>query len=162
MSSRSRFTAALVVLGVLQFTVLAVVLIGSSGSGSGVQGLQASFATPAIIDESPIEEGGQSAESTGRFVGNGPFTLSGNAAVSISGAGELTLAFSQDFSTNRGQELVVYLRAADGDFIDLGELQTFRGAQEFAVPDALDLSVYDEVQIWDEPFAVHLGSAFLS
>jgi len=40
-------------------------------------------------------------------------------------------------------------------------LQDLSGAQEYEIPADLDLSVFDEVQVWCEPFGINFGSAFL-
>ena len=47
------------------------------------------------------------------------------------------------------------------DFIDLGDLKGNIGEQNYEIPTAVDLGVYDEVVIWCVRFGVGFGDALL-
>lgn len=74
----------------------------------------------------------------------------------------------EDFRTENGPDLVVYLSAAPAsaqgrefaeDFIDLGALKGNIGNQNYRVPDDADLSKYRSVVIWCRRFTVAFGAA---
>lgn len=87
--------------------------------------------------------------------------------------GERTfLRFEDDFAIDNGPDLNVYLvrgvdadgpaGAFDDDFIDLGDLRGNIGAQNYEVPDGVDLSEYDTVVIWCVRFGVAFNAANIS
>ena len=95
---------------------------------------------------------------TGTFV-NAP-SYDSEGSVEVLGNGSETRVFLlNDFVTDNGPDLKVYLRAANGDFISLGDLQNNIGASNYLVPPETDLSVYNTVQIWCERFGGEFGSA---
>ena len=110
---------------------------------------------------------------SGAFQGVGPYDVTGGAEVVVDADGQRVLRLTDDFSTPSGTDLNIYLRAdngeyigatalkSPGDFVDLGELQDLSGAQEYEIPDDVDLTFFNEVQVWDEPVDINFGSAFL-
>jgi hypothetical protein len=87
--------------------------------------------------------------------------------------GERTfLRFEDDFAIDNGPDLNVYLvrgadangpaGAFDDDFIDLGDLKGNVGAQNYEIPDGVDLSEYDTVVIWCVRFGVAFNAATIS
>lgn len=74
----------------------------------------------------------------------------------------------EDFETQNGPDLKVYLSAApadanpstfDDDFINLGNLKGNIGNQNYTVPAGLDLEKYQSVVIWCQRFSVGFGVA---
>ena len=48
-----------------------------------------------------------------------------------------------------------------GDFIDLGDLKGNIGAQNYVIPDGIDLDRYSTVSVWCVRFRVVFGTAEL-
>jgi hypothetical protein len=74
----------------------------------------------------------------------------------------------EDFRTENGPDLLVYLSSASADaegteytedFVDLGALKGNIGNQNYLVPDGTKLSKYQSVVIWCRRFKVAFGSA---
>ncbi|MEM7271861.1 MAG: DM13 domain-containing protein [Actinomycetota bacterium] len=99
--------------------------------------------------------------ASGQFSGESRYTVVGTASVLNDGSEQRFLRF-EGFESNNGPDLKVYLRADDGDFINLGELKGNIGDQNYEIPTDVDLSVYDTVQIWCERFGVNFGFAELA
>ncbi len=94
---------------------------------------------------------------------------SGVASVLTDGSAQRFLRFD-DFETDNGPDLNVYLTSADAadddglfddDFIDLGNLKGNIGSQNYEIPPEVDLGQYDTVVIWCVRFAVAFGAADL-
>lgn len=113
--------------------------------------------TPGTVPEAATDDAPLSAA----FEGVGPYDLNGLAEVVTGDNGERILRLTDDFSTPFGPGLYIYLRADNGDFVSLGALENLEGPQEYEIPADLDLSVFNEVQVWCEPFGINFGSAFL-
>lgn len=88
----------------------------------------------------------------------------------IDGEEKTFLRFESDFETDNGPRLVVYLSKTsrgvassagefDDDFINLGGLKGTNGSQNYEIPAGTDLSDYDTIAIWCEPFKVVFGAA---
>ena len=94
----------------------------------------------------------------------GAHPTTGTAVVLGNGTGQRFLRF-EDFETDNGPDLNVYLvNSSTGDvsdFIDLGDLKGNIGEQNYEIPTAVDLGVYDEVVIWCVRFGVGFGDALL-
>lgn len=95
---------------------------------------------------------------------------SGTASVLGDGTDQRFLRF-EDFATDNGPDLNVYLSTApadadqgafDDDFVDLGDLQGNVGDQNYEVPADVDLSRYRTVVIWCVRFGVAFGAADLA
>ncbi len=94
----------------------------------------------------------------------------GTAVVLNDGTEQRFLRF-EDFATDNGPDLNVYLSSApadatagefDDDFVDLGDLKGNIGAQNYEIPTDVDLSRHSTVVIWCVRFSVAFGAAELS
>ena len=94
----------------------------------------------------------------------------GVAVVLNDGTQQRFLRF-EDFATDNGPDLNVYLSSApadasagefDDDFVDLGDLRGNIGAQNYEIPTDVDLSHHSTVVIWCVRFSVAFGAAELS
>ncbi|WP_419911521.1 DM13 domain-containing protein [Candidatus Poriferisodalis sp.] len=92
-------------------------------------------------------------------------------AVVLTDGTQTFLRFDDDFATDNGPDLNVYLHTAGpdasvddlvGDFIDLGDLKGNIGAQNFVIPDDIDLERYNTVSVWCVRFRVVFGTAELA
>ena len=91
-------------------------------------------------------------------------------AVVLTDGTQTFLRFDDDFATDNGPDLNVYLHTAApdasvddlvGDFIDLGDLKGNLGAQNYVVPADVDLDRYSTVSVWCVRFRVVFGTAEL-
>ena len=107
-------------------------------------------------------------EAAGSFIDRSHPT-EGSAQVLGDGSGQRFLRF-EDFRTDNGPDLNVYLSAAspdaaagdfDDDFVDLGDLKGNVGSQNYEIPAGLDLDHYSTVAIWCVRFGVVFGAAEL-
>ena len=97
---------------------------------------------------------------------------SGTAVVLTDGSPQRFLRLEEDFVSDNGPDLDVYLVAdapADGDagvfdddFINLGDLKGNIGSQNYEIPEDVDLDRYNTVVIWCVRFGVAFGAADLS
>ena len=108
-------------------------------------------------------------EAAGSFIDRSHPT-EGSARVLGDGSGQRFLRL-EDFRTDNGPDLNVYLSAAppdapagafDDDFVDLGDLKGNVGAQNYEIPAGLDLDRYSTVAIWCVRFGVVFGAASLT
>jgi len=92
---------------------------------------------------------------------------SGTALVLGDGSDQRFLRF-EDFATDNGPDLNVYLSTAssdapagefDDDFVDLGDLKGNIGDQNYEIPADVDLDRYTTVVIWCVRFGVAFGAA---
>ena len=92
-------------------------------------------------------------------------------AVVLTDGTQTFLRFDDDFATDNGPDLNVYLHTAGpdapvgdlgSDFIDLGDLKGNIGAQNFVIPDGIDLDRYSTVSVWCVRFGVVFGTAELA
>ena len=153
------------VIGFVQIGIVAGLLFAFSGSLTVALDSNAPpvAEAAAIVVSNPLDTSeAEAASFAGGFVRDGPFTISGAVSVVEDDLGQFVLRFTDRFQTNRGPELSVYLRSSSGEFIDLGELQSFLGGQDYDIPELTDLTEFDEVQIWDERSDMSLGSAVIS
>jgi len=97
----------------------------------------------------------------------------GTAVVLNDGSEERFLRFEEDFATDNGPDLFVYLTTADADapagdfgvdgqFVNLGRLSGNVGAQNYEIPVGLDLAEFDTVVIWCDRFSVAFTTADLA
>ncbi len=89
-------------------------------------------------------------------------------AVVLTDGNQTFLRFEDDFATDNGPDLNVYLSTApitadsgefDDDFIDLGDMKGNIGAQNYEVDPSVDLSRYQTVVVWCVRFGVAFGAA---
>ncbi len=94
---------------------------------------------------------------------------SGRAVVLGDGSEQRFVRF-EDFATDNGPDLNVYLTTADADaetgefgrdgtFVDLGDLKGNVGPQNYEIPADVDLAEFDTVVIWCVRFGVAFGAA---
>jgi hypothetical protein len=77
---------------------------------------------------------------------------------------QLSLRLSDDFSVSEGPDLHVWLLKDETDTanpLDLGKLPSNSGAQEFAIPEGIDISSYKVVYIWCEQVSELFAKALL-
>ncbi|MGE5211021.1 MAG: DM13 domain-containing protein [Acidobacteriota bacterium] len=127
--------------------------------------------TPAdepVVTDAPAPEIVTLAE--GEFVPLGRYSGEGTAVVLNDGSDQRFLRF-ENFSTDNGPDLRVYLTASgadgdsgafDDDFVDLGVLKGNIGDQNYEIPPAVDLSVYDTVVVWCVRFSTPFTAADLA
>ncbi len=106
----------------------------------------------------------------GNFIPRGRYSGAGDAVVLNDGSEQRFLRF-ENFSTDNGPDLRVYLSVSDADgdsgafdddFIDLGVLKGNIGDQNYEIPPEVDLSVYDTVVVWCVRFATPFTAADLA
>lgn len=98
----------------------------------------------------------------------GDYTGSGVATVYQQDGGGRTLEFTE-FSVTRGPGLVVllsnnpdvHLTRNIGQYVELGDLQSFTGDQTYQIPAGLDLSEYSVAVIYCKPFNAVFATATL-
>ncbi len=124
-------------------------------------------------EEQPVEETMPEmpqiqVEASGEFISRSHPTQ-GRVEVLGDGTGQRFLRF-EDFRTDNGPDLNVYLSAAPPDapvgrftdvYVDLGDLKGNVGSQNYEIPRDLDLDVYSTVVIWCVRFSVVFGAAEL-
>lgn len=109
--------------------------------------------------------------SEGSFIAKAHPT-SGTSSILNDGSTQRFLRF-EDFETDNGPDLFVYLTSADasagddafaqdGEFINLGQLRGNIGDQNYEIPADVDLDIYDTVVIWCRRFSVSFGAADLA
>ena len=122
--------------------------------------------TMAAAEE--MADGGVRVAYVGSF-GSRSHPAEGTAVVLTDGT-QTFLRFDDDFATDNGPDLNVYLHTAGpdasvgdlvGDFIDLGDLKGNIGAQNYVIPDDVDLERYSTVSVWCVRFRVVFGTAEL-
>ncbi|MFT4617301.1 MAG: hypothetical protein ACI9CV_000145 [Ilumatobacter sp.] len=97
----------------------------------------------------------------------------GTAVVLNDGSEQRFLRFEDDFATDNGPDLFVYLTTADADapaddfgvdgqFINLGRLSGNVGSQNYEIPVGLDLAEFDTVVVWCDRFSVAFTTADLA
>jgi hypothetical protein len=117
----------------------------------------------------PEEPAGPVALAAGSFAGRNDYDVTGTATYYELPDGSRTLRL-EDFVSDNGPDLYVYLTSADGsdpdavideDIVDLGVLTGNIGNQNYAIPDDVDLERYDTVVIWCLRFTAGFGTADL-
>lgn len=99
--------------------------------------------------------------SQGSFTGYTGHNVVGDALVLNDGTEQRFLRL-EGFDSTNGPDLNVYLRADDGEFIDLGDLKGNIGDQNYEIPTDVDLDRFNTVQIWCVRFGVLFGDAVLA
>lgn len=121
---------------------------------------------PAAPAEEPEEEEAQTPGEivtifSGQFSSLNGYSVTGDALVLNNGTEQRFLRF-ENFVSDNGPDLKVYLRAANGDFVSLGDLTGNIGDQNYEIPVDVDLSVFTNVEIWCERFSAGFGVATLA
>ncbi|MEM0930205.1 MAG: DM13 domain-containing protein [Pseudomonadota bacterium] len=109
--------------------------------------------------------------ATGTFEDSRQHDGQGTATVVKLDDGRTVVRLSEDFRTDRGPDLKVWLvedqvinasDVTDDNYISLGGLSRARGASEYEIPADVDIGNYREVVIWCRAFRVLFTSAELS
>lgn len=118
---------------------------------------------PAPVEEVPEEPAVPEVVTlfSGQFQSLPGYEVSGDALVLNDGSERRVLRF-ENFVSDNGPDLKVYLRADNGEFISLGDLTGNIGDQNYEVPVDVDLSVFRNVEIWCERFNSGFGVATLA
>ncbi len=156
-------------------------------SGAGTSGLPSDAQSPELIDEmnAAMQDQGTPAEVAADdpmpdmpeivTIASGSFAprshpAEGTALVLNDGSAQRFLRF-EDFATDNGPDLNVYLSASppdapasefDDDFVDLGDLKGNVGPQNYEIPADVDLARHSTVVIWCVRFGVAFGVAPLA
>jgi Electron transfer DM13 len=128
----------------------------------------------------PVVQLSKSKQSTATKIGNfasGEHTTQGTASITTKN-GQSFLELDKSFKTsNSGPDLVVILHRSDnvigstkppfyslkkGDYVILGRLKKFSGAQNYAIPQNINLADYKSAVIWCRKFNATFGAANLS
>ena len=125
-------------------------------------------ATPVVEMEEEMEtEGGITAVLSGQFT-DADAAHKGSGTATIYQQNEDLILRLQEFSVTNGPDLHVYLSTSTnptddiGDYIDLGELKGNIGDQNYDIPAGTDLSQYQSIIIYCQPFHVVFSTATLS
>ena len=117
------------------------------------------------VAEEPAEEQNTPGEivtlASGSFSSLNGYSVSGDASVLNNGTEQRFLRF-ENFVSDNGPDLKVYLRADNGEFISLGDLTGNIGDQNYEIPVGADLDVFRNVEIWCERFSAGFGVATLA
>lgn len=141
------------------------------------------FGDPAVVETDEFQEAMELAEEnststaegdpdmageiqtvfTGSFEDNviNGYEILGTASVLTDGSDQRFLRL-EGFNSPNGPDLKVYLRAANGDFVSLGDLKGNIGDQNYEIPPDVDLTEFSFVDIWCERFSVGFGGAQLA
>jgi hypothetical protein len=123
---------------------------------------------PPVVTEAPAPQIVTLAQGT--FIPLGRYSGEGTAIVLNDGSEQRFVRF-ENFSTDNGPDLRVYLSASDAnadsaafddDFIDLGVLKGNIGDQNYEIPPDVDLSIYDTVVVWCVRFSTPFTAADLA
>jgi hypothetical protein len=125
--------------------------------------------TPAVAEaDEPMDDDMSDPMLSGTFIDRS-HPARGVAIVLSDGSGRRVLRL-EDFETDNGPDLNVYLSTApadapagefDDDFVDLGDLKGNIGNQNYDIPIGVDLDVHSTVVIWCVRFDVAFGAAGL-
>ena len=119
-------------------------------------------ATSSVVVPPPTPAPVPSPVVKGTFTDTPSHPGEGNAAIYQTDAGEIVRL--TDFSSTAGPDLFVYLAtdAKASEFINLGELKSTQGDQNYPIPEGVDVEKYPQVLIWCKRFGVLFMSATLT
>ena len=127
--------------------------------------VEAAAPAPEPVEEPVAEEQNTPGEivtlASGSFSSLNGYSVSGDASVLNNGTEQRFLRF-ENFVSDNGPDLKVYLRADNGEFISLGDLTGNIGDQNYEIPVGVDLDVFRNVEIWCERFSAGFGVATLA
>ena len=130
------------------------------GSAEFEEAMDEAAANPKTVDDAMMD-GEIVTVVSGTFSGSTGHSVVGDALVLNDGSEQRFLRLEK-FESQNGPDLKVYLRAADDEFVNLGELKGNIGDQNYEIPAGIDLEQFSTVQIWCERFSVLFGAADLS
>jgi hypothetical protein len=123
-----------------------------------------------MSDAMPADEAEWLTVSSGTFIGADSFHL-GEGVATIFQQGEQRILRFNEFSVTNGPDLHVILSTSAAptshddigtDYIDLGSLKGNIGSQNYDIPSEIDLSAYQSVVIYCQPFHVVFSTARLN
>jgi len=104
---------------------------------------------------------------SGSFVDSDGHATSGGARI-VEENGRRYLELDASFRSDSGPDLFVLLHSdavpgsySPDDYVNLGRIQSFSGAQRYAIPAGVDLSQLQSAVIWCQQFNVTFGYATL-
>jgi hypothetical protein len=113
--------------------------------------------------------------ATGAFEGVGRYSGAGTATVLGDGTDQRFVRFEEDFSTDNGPDLFVFLGTGSGaygdpaEYIELGTLRGNIGSQNYEIPpvhpdtgEPIDLDRFDHVAVWCKRFDATFAVAMLT
>jgi hypothetical protein len=110
-----------------------------------------------------IEVQSEAIERRGVFTGLNGYDASGTTVLRVQGNTK-TLLFEDDFATQNGPGLFIYLSPNANNVsggVNLGQIKSTSGSQTYNIPSAEDTDQYDHVIIYCQPFGVPFGTAAL-
>lgn len=119
------------------------------------------------MEEEMEEAGGITAVLSGNFT-DADAAHKGSGIATIYQQGEDLILRFEEFSVTNGPALHVYLSTSAnptddlGEYIDLGDLKGNIGDQNYTIPAGTDLSQYQSIIIYCEPFSVVFSTAMLN
>lgn len=134
------------------FTLLLLACSKNSGNANSTTGNNNPPPPPTGSADTVLVQGNFSAAA---------HATSGTAQIySDNGSWQLKL---KNFKTENGPDLKVYLSVdkSASDFINLGDLKTVNGDQQYTIPGTPDFSKYTYTLIWCQQYAVLFGAAEL-
>ncbi|MEM7191759.1 MAG: DM13 domain-containing protein [Pseudomonadota bacterium] len=117
-----------------------------------------------------------SRDETGALVASGTFIHADPSDPVHYGSGSVkvypsTVFLEEDFDVGPGPDFHVYLvpkanirssdEVKDTMYVDLGRLRAFKGSQNYAIPNGVDLKDFPSVVIWCQQFGVLISPADL-
>lgn len=150
------------------FAMLSAILVLTLSSCGATPTNQSSTQAkqPATVESSAPE---QNATKSGTFV-KAEHPTTGTAQI-VTRDGKQIVELDQAFETSsQGPDLYVILYRTEappaaieeGDYVILGRLQKFSGAQSYLIPEGVKLEDYKSVSIWCRQFNATFGYAALS
>lgn len=122
---------------------------------------------PAVEMTEEMPEGEVTAVLSGNFI-DADAAHKGSGTATIYQQEEELILRLQDFMVTNGPDLHVLLSTSSnpaddlGEYIDLGELKGNIGDQNYEIPADIDLSQYQSIVIYCQPFHVVFSTAALS
>jgi hypothetical protein len=131
---------------------------------------------PPVVNQQLSDRDLRQVVATGSFVRHDPNDPvhwgMGSTTVFRDKTGGLLAFLEQDFEVGPGPKFHVYLvkhpaprRSSDvasSEFLDLGQLISFKGSQGYAIPPGADLGGYGSLVIWCKAFGVLIAPATLN
>jgi hypothetical protein len=111
----------------------------------------------------PLMVGGDFLSRSGTFQGLNGYSVVGTATLERS-ADEAAIAFGDDFSSQNGPGLYVYLSSNANNVnggVNLGKLKATSGTQSYPIPANVDPEDFEHVLVYCQPFGVPFGAAKL-
>lgn len=160
------------------FAFLIGLVIGTVGGAGGMLiAFPFLFPPPVANEAMPISaEAAPSTRITFRFdekaPGRDPIHWANGTGAVVRTAQGVMIRFEQDFEAGPGPNYWIYLNTvaigeekdfnADRGRVKIAPIKSFRGAQNFSVPEGVDPAKFHTVTVWCESFGAYIGSAVLS